>query len=124
MATLRRFEDLECWQLARTFNKEIFLLANSGWLAKEFELKGQLKRVALSISNNIAEGFDRYSDKDFIKFLDYSSASCSETKNMLYLILDLEFLTKETTDRLMKELETIQSKILALIKYLATTTRQ
>lgn len=124
MATLRRFEDLECWQLARTFNKEIFLLANSGWLAKEFELKGQLKRVALSISNNIAEGFDRYSDKDFIKFLDYSSASCSEIKNMLYLILDLEFLTKETTDRLMKELETIQSKILALIKYLATTTRQ
>lgn len=124
MATIKKFEDLECWKLARKFNKEIYILSNNTLLSKEFELKAQLKKAVLSISNNIAEGFGRFSDKDFVRFLDYSSGSCSETKNMLYLILDLEYIERGELEALMSDLETIQIKILALIKYLANTPKR
>lgn len=118
MATIKKFEDLESWQLARVFIKEIFLMSNMEPLSRDFELKAQLKKAALSISNNIAEGFGRFSNKDFIRFLDYASGSCSETKNMLYLMLDLNYLNDSKFGILMSDLELIQSKILGLIKYL------
>lgn len=124
MATIRRFEDLECWQLARSLNKKIYLLASNDPISREYELKSQLKKAVLSISNNIAEGFGRFSDNDFVRFLDYSSGSCSETKNMLYLILDLGHLNSETVESLMTEVETIQIKILALIKYITNNPKK
>lgn len=120
MATIKKFEDLESWQLARIFIKEIFMMANVEPLSRDFELKAQLKKAALSISNNIAEGFGRFSNKDFIRFPDYSSGSCSETKNMLYLMLDLGYVSEEKFDKLMLEVEGIQKKVLALIKYLVS----
>ena len=118
MATIKKFEDLESWQLARIFIKEIFVMANAEPLSTDYELKAQLKKAALSISNNIAEGFGRFSNKDFIRFLDYSSGSCSETKNMLYLMLDLGYVSEQRFNQLMLEVEGIQKKVLALIKYL------
>ena len=79
MATIKRFEDLECWQEARELVKLLYSVTKKDNFAKDFELKNQLRRSAVSIMANIAEGFHRSSNKDFMKFLDYSRVSIAET---------------------------------------------
>lgn len=118
MSKITRFEDLESWQLSRVFVKDIFLFMNDLEVRKEYELKGQLKRASLSIMNNIAEGFGRYSRKDFVKFLDYSSGSTSEVKSMLYLMEDLEMMKKGKAEEFKERVDVIQSKVLGLIRHL------
>ena len=68
--------------------------------------------------NNIAEGFGRYSRKDFVKFLDYSSGSTSEVKSMLYLMEDLEMMKKGKAEEFKERVDVIQSKVLGLIRHL------
>ncbi|MFO7880739.1 MAG: four helix bundle protein [Bacteroidales bacterium] len=118
MATIKSFEDIEAWQLARKFVKEMFLVFNEDRLKKEYELMSQFKRANISIMNNIAEGFGRFSNADFVRFLDYSSASASEVKSMLYVLEDLEFINPKDASLYRNQLDIIQSKILGLIKYL------
>ena len=118
MSKITRFEDLESWQLSRVFVKDIFLFMNDLEVRKEYELKGQLKKASLSIMNNIAEGFGRYSRNDFVRFLDYSSGSSSEVKSMLYLMEDLEMLKNEKAEEFKERVDLIQSKVLGLIRYL------
>ena len=118
MSKITRFEDLESWQLSRVFVKDIFLFMNDLEVRKEYELKGQLKKASLSIMNNIAEGFGRYSRKDFVKFLDYSSGSTSEVKSMLYLMEDLEMMKKGKAEEFKERVDVIQSKVLGLIRHL------
>jgi four helix bundle protein len=87
MAKVERFEDLKCWQDARVLVKEIYLLSERGRLAKDFDTRRQLRRAALSVMNNIAEGFGRFSNKEFIRFLDMSNNSAAEVKSILYVLL-------------------------------------
>ena len=75
MPKIESFEDLECWKAARTLVKDVYLMSNQGLLYKDYDTKSQLKRASLSIMNNIAEGFGRYSNKEFVKFLGYSKSS-------------------------------------------------
>lgn len=74
MAKVERFEDLRCWQEARVLVKEIYLLSENGKLEKDFDTRSQLRRAALSVMNNIAEGFGRYSNKEFIRYLDIANS--------------------------------------------------
>jgi four helix bundle protein len=67
---VERFEDLRCWQEARKLVKEVYLASETGKLSKDFDTKSQIKRAALSSMNNIAEGFGKYSSKEFIHYLD------------------------------------------------------
>ena len=69
MAKVERFEDLVCWQEARKLVKEIYLISEEGKLSRDFDTKSQLKRAALSSMNNIAEGFGKFSNREFIHFL-------------------------------------------------------
>ena len=78
----------------------------------------QFKKANLSIMNNIAEGHGRFSNADFIRFLDYASASASEVKSMLYVMEDLDFLESPDVRSYREKIDVIQSKILRLIKYL------
>ncbi|OEK00700.1 hypothetical protein BFP97_03885 [Roseivirga sp. 4D4] len=118
MAKVTKFEDLKCWQLARKLTCEIFRMSREGELAKDFDTKSQFKRAGLSIMNNIAEGFGRYSNKDFLKFLDYSVASCLEVKSMSYVLLDVEYFSRDRIENLQSQTEETKATILALIKYL------
>lgn len=119
MATFKSFEEIEAWQLARELVKEMFLVVfNKKKLKPEFELMSQFKRANLSIMNNIAEGHGRFSNADFIRFLDYASASASEVKSMLYVMQDLDFLSTTDVCIYREKVDVIQSKILRLIKYL------
>ena len=72
MSKVTRFEDLRCWMAARVLVKSVYSFSEEGKLARDFGTKDQLKRAALSVMNNIAEGFGRYSTKEFIRYLEIS----------------------------------------------------
>ncbi len=118
MAKVDRFEDLRCWQMARKLTAKAYRMSFEEPLSKDFDTRSQFRTAALSVMNNIAEGFGRYSDKDFIRFLDYSAASCTEVKSMTYLLLDLEYFSRERMEELQNEIEATRATTLALIKYL------
>jgi four helix bundle protein len=82
---ITRFEDLECWQEARALTKTAYDYTKRSAFSKDYRLLGQMTGAAISIMNNICEGFDSKSNKEFIRFLTYSRRSCSEVQNCLYV---------------------------------------
>ena len=104
--------------MARKLTAKAYRMTFEGPLAKDYDTRSQFRTASLSVMNNIAEGFGRFSDKDFVRFLDYSAASCTEVKSMTYSLLDLEYFSKERIEELQKELEITRATILALIRYL------
>ncbi len=88
MATIKRFEDLECWKEARKFAQLIYELTKKERFKKDYDLVRDLRQSAVSSMANIAEGFPRNSNKDFMKFLDYSRASVAEAVSHCYVALD------------------------------------
>ena len=95
MATIKRFEDLECWQEARKFVQIIYQLTKHESFSKDFRLVSQITSSAVSSMANIAEGFHRKSNRDFMKFLDYSRSSVAETLSHCYVALDQNYVTQE-----------------------------
>ena len=92
MATIKRFEDLECWQEARKLVRLIYQVTNTTAFKKDYELVRQVRRSAVSSMANIAEGFHRNSNRDFLRFLDYSRGSIAETLSHCYVALDQEYI--------------------------------
>ncbi|MGW8316524.1 MAG: four helix bundle protein [Bacteroidales bacterium] len=86
------FEELIAWKKARELNRQVFDLFNP---IRDFGFKDQIQRAALSIMNNIAEGFDRHSQKEFRRFLLISRGSCGEVRSMLYLAQDFGYLSED-----------------------------
>ena len=118
MATIRRFEDLQCWQLARQVSREIYALTRQGGMARDFGLSNQIRRASGSIMDNIAEGFDRGSRGEFIYFLGIAKGSAGEVRSQLYRALDQGYLSQETFDALSEQLERISRAIKGLLTYL------
>ena len=115
---IEKFEDLECWQEARVLVNLAYSLSSQGSFAKDFDLKSQFRRASISVMNNIAEGFGRYSNKEFTRFLEISTASSFEVKSMTYILIDLEYITNEQSKTLFEQEEKTRRKALALLKYL------
>ena len=118
MSKIDRFQDLDCWIEARITVKMIFLESTNGPLSKDFDTKSQIRRAALSIMNNIAQGFARKSNKEFMRFLDYSSGSAAEVKSMLYVMEDIQYMDAETLKKLHDQIDTTRKLILGLLRYL------
>ncbi|MBC34924.1 MAG: four helix bundle protein [Bacteroidetes bacterium] len=118
MAKIERFEDLECWKVARLLTKHVYILAETESLKSDFSTVRQLKSASLSTMNNIAEGFARFNKKDFMRFLDYAQSSASEVKSMTYVIEDLEIISENEIRQLRRECEDVQKLTLGLIRYL------
>ncbi|MBX3244971.1 MAG: four helix bundle protein [Acidobacteria bacterium] len=89
------FEDLIIWQKAIEFAKEIYLLTERKGLKTDFGLKGQLRNASVSISNNIAEGFERRSRKEYLNFLNIAKGSAGESRSMIFLALELGYIDQE-----------------------------
>jgi four helix bundle protein len=89
-----------------------------GQFAKDFDLKSQFRRASISVMNNIAEGFGRYSNKEFIRFLEIAKASSTEVKSMIYILNDLKYINEEQTKALFEQEDKTRRKALALLKYL------
>ena len=118
---VQRFEDLRCWQAARELVKMVYMISRTGELARDFETRNQFRKAALSSMNNIAEGFGRFSKKDFIRFLDISQSSALEVQSMLYVLTDLEYFTIDKVQEIRLKADETKNLTLALIKYLRST---
>ncbi len=92
MSKIQRFEDIVAWQTARDLTKAIYTHTKTGFFAKDFGLRDQIQRASVSIMGNVAEGFERGGDKEFIQFLSFSKGSCGEVKSHLYVALDQQYL--------------------------------
>ena len=118
MATIRRFEDLEIWQIARQVNKEIIELTKTTELKKDFGLKDQIMRSSESVMNNIAEGFGRASRLEFIQFLSISRGSANELKSQLIQSFDKSYCSENKFNYLIAETDKLNNKTAAFINYL------
>ena len=101
MASVSRFEDLTTWQKARKLAHEIHLGCDRGRAARDWALTDQMRRSAISIVSNIAEGFERKRARSFAQFLTYARGSCAELRAQLYLASDAGWLTPSEFDRIM-----------------------
>lgn len=119
MGKINYFEDLEIWQLARILCNNIYNLAMSSELSSNYRLFNQIDGSSGSIMDNIAEGFERNGNREFIQFLSIAKASCGETRSQLYRVLDRKFASKEEFDRLYIQTITLSKKIGAFINYLS-----
>ncbi len=115
---IQRFEDTKAWQEARSLTNLIYKISSTPSFSKDFGLKNQLRRASVSIMANIAEGFDRKTDKEFTNFLSYALASASEVKSHLYVALDQGYLPQETFDDLYNKASTVSKIITGFMKYL------
>ena len=114
----KTFEDLKVWQDSREFVKAIYELTSSESFRKDFGLKDQFQRAAVSIMNNIAEGFERNNNKEFVLFLKYSKGSAGEIRSMLYVALDLNYINTNTFDKYYTSAINIITQISNFMKYL------
>lgn len=118
MAIIKRFEDIEAWQMSRKLCQKIEKITSSGTFAKDYALKDQIRRSSGSIMDNIAEGFGRGGNKEFNQFLSFSKGSATEVQSQLYRALDYNHINQETFNRLYEETNHIIGKITNLMKYL------
>ncbi len=118
MAKVEKFEDLKCWQATRERVKFVYQACEKGKLANDFDTKSQLRRAALSIMNNIAEGFSRGSDKEFIRFLEMSQSSAIEVKSITSVLKDLEYFDEQSVTLISNKAVEAKSVTLGLIRYL------
>ena len=109
-----RFEDLEVWKKSQDLAVELY----TNLTTKDWGFKDQINRAVISISNNIAEGFNRRSKVEFRQFLYVSYSSCSEVRSMLYLTPRLNYMTKEKCEELLERSNEISKMIWGLIKTL------
>ncbi len=118
MSKVERFEDLKCWQSARELVKLVYSACEHGKLSKDFDTRSQIKRAALGAMNNIAEGFGRKSDKEFIRFLNISQSSSMEVKSITYALEDMDYISIDSIMEIRLKSEEAKSITLGLIRYL------
>ena len=118
MPTVKSFEDLAVWKDARKFTNKIYNLTNKFPKEELYGLTSQIRRATVSIMSNIAEGFDRRSDKELSNFLSIARASSSEVQNDLYIALDLNYISQAEFNQLYQEAKKIAKQINGLMTYL------
>ena len=118
MASIEKFEDIEAWQKARELTREIYRVTNRGAFAKDFGLRDQIRRAAVSVMSNIAEGFGRGGNREFIQFLSMAKGSVSEVQAQLYVAVDAGYLTKDQFQRLYSISQSTGNLIGGFIRYL------
>ena len=123
VAMIKRFEEIKAWQKARELVGEVYRSCVAGPIAKDYGLKHQLCRAAVSSMSNIAEGFARRTDKDFAHFLDVAKGSAIEVQSLLYVALDVGYFPQGEFQRLYKTVEELTSLIGAFSTYLRRTPR-
>jgi four helix bundle protein len=121
MATISKFEDIEAWQLAREMTKAIYAISNDGAFARDFGLRDQIRRASVSIMSNIAEGFERGGDKEFLQFVSLAKGSSGEVRAQLYVALDAGYIDQQTFSRLSDMATQINRMLAGLMKYLRSS---
>jgi four helix bundle protein len=115
---VKRFEDLEVWIEAKNFSVAIYKLSDVDSFKKDFSLRDQIRRASVSIVSNIAEGFERNGNKEFIQFLSYAKGSAGEVRAQLYILKELSYISNENFDVLYFKIETISKMLSGFMNYL------
>jgi four helix bundle protein len=118
MASVRSFEDLDVWKRARMFSNKIYDLSCEGSFSRDYSLKDQINRSAGSVMDNIAEGFERGGNREFITFLSYSKGSAGETRSQLHRAFDRKHIPYPTFNELKDEALAISKMLSGLMRYL------
>lgn len=119
MSFAERFEDLRIWQEARAQVSAVYRSLKPGTIGhNDLGFRTQIQRASISVMNNIAEGFERKTPKDFAHFLDLAKGSCGEVRSMLYVAEDLNYLTPEQATQLRGEAENLSRGIAAFTNHL------
>ena len=120
MATIQRFEDIHAWQKARQSTRMIYEVSSTGNFSRDFALRDQIRRSAVSTMSNIAEGFEREGNKEFVNFLTIAKGSCAESRAQLYVALDCGYISRQQFDSLYQQLEETGRLIGGFMRYLST----
>ncbi len=119
MATIRCFEDLGVWQLARELSKNVYrIYTNNENFSKDYKLKEQINAASGSVMDNIVEGFERGGNIEFVNFLSIAKGSLGETKSQLYRTFDRAYISNEELLKMKDKCEALANKIGKLMNYL------
>ena len=118
MATVQQFEDLHVWQEARELVLEVYKVTKQRAFVRDFSLRDQITRAAISSMSNIAEGFERGSRKEFIQFLQIAKGSNGEVRSQLYVALDQEYVDQKLFDKLRNSALALSRRLAKFIRYL------
>ena len=122
MAKITKFEDIESWKRARSFVNEVYRITATGKFARDFGLRDQIRRAAISILSNIAEGFERGGDNEFLQFLSIAKGSCGDARAQLYIAFDQNYISLTEFEMLTKSTNQVSQLIAGLMKYLRQST--
>jgi four helix bundle protein len=115
---VRQFEDLEIWKQSRELCKDIYRITNYEIFNKDFRFRDQIRASSGSIMDNIAEGFERNGNKEFIQFLYIAKGSCGETRSQLYRALDNNYIVNEEFITIHNKAFQLSTSISNFIQYL------
>ena len=121
---ISRFEDLDCWQVARTLTQSIYRQTSDGKFSRDYGLRDQMRRAAVSIMANIAEGFARKGSKEFGQFLFVAKASAAELQSHAYVALDQGYLGEPDFKEQYDKLDHVSRMLSNLIKHLSAPRTQ
>jgi four helix bundle protein len=124
MTTMGRFEDMMAWQKAREMTWAIYKCSRRGEFARDFSLKDQIRRSSSSVMSNIAEGYERNGDKEFVQFLSQAKGSCGEVRSQLYVAIDQEYLSNDEFKVIGDMAVEISKMISGLMTYLRQTDKR
>ena len=118
MATYNSFEDLPVWRSAKDLAILIYRVTSQGKISRNYGLKDQIQRAAVSVSSNIAEGFERGTKQEFIQFLYIARGSCGELRSQLYIAKEIGYLNDEEFKKLCEATRKVSKQISGFIEYL------
>lgn len=118
MATIKNFKELNLWQLSRKLCQDIWVLKMETELGRDYSLWNQINSSSGSIMDNIAEGFERDGNREFIQFLSIAKSSCAELESQLFRAFDRNYFPKNKLDELLFQCSQIQTGTAGFIKYL------
>lgn len=118
MATINRFEEIRAWQMAKDLVVKVYQLGEGGPFSTDAGLRGQIRRASVSVMANIAEGFERGSRKEFVRFLYMAKGSAGEVRSHLYVALDLGYLPEAKFLEVKQAAEEVSGAVSNFIKYL------
>jgi len=118
---IEKFEDIKSWQKARMVTNLIYDLSDEGEFANDYALKSQIRKSCLSIMSNIAEGFERQGNREFINFLSIAKGSSAEARSQSYLAMDRDYISERNFELIQSELKEVGRLIGGFMNYLRSS---